>query len=165
MFREKERPQDLVSHILTLFVPLHPRKHRQRRAAQTKGTMTTKRSIDDSQTNGNLGAHPGGVKSSSGKVGGGGDDEHLDKKFKQVHGDGDEDDDDDDEEEGPKSNKRTGRRKIKIEYIEDKSRRHITFSKRKSGIMKKVRYQDKSTPQKFAECLVHKSTRLMAMAL
>lgn len=35
--------------------------------------------------------------------------------------------------------KRTGRRKIKIEYIEDKSRRHITFSKRKAGIMKKVR--------------------------
>ncbi|KAJ2705690.1 transcription factor of the MADS box [Coemansia spiralis] len=33
---------------------------------------------------------------------------------------------------------RTGRRKIKIEYIEDKSRRHITFSKRKAGIMKKA---------------------------
>ncbi|ORY97636.1 hypothetical protein BCR43DRAFT_563051 [Syncephalastrum racemosum] len=31
-----------------------------------------------------------------------------------------------------------GRRKIKIEYIEDKNRRHITFSKRKSGIMKKA---------------------------
>ncbi len=31
------------------------------------------------------------------------------------------------------------RRKIRIEYIADKSRRHITFSKRKSGIMKKVR--------------------------
>ncbi|KAI9279134.1 hypothetical protein BY458DRAFT_432185 [Sporodiniella umbellata] len=34
--------------------------------------------------------------------------------------------------------KRSGRRKIKIEYIEDKNRRHITFSKRKSGIMKKA---------------------------
>jgi SRF-type transcription factor (DNA-binding and dimerisation domain) len=34
--------------------------------------------------------------------------------------------------------KQTGRRKIKIEYIDDKSRRHITFSKRKAGIMKKV---------------------------
>lgn len=34
--------------------------------------------------------------------------------------------------------KRSGRRKIKIEYINDKSRRHITFSKRKAGIMKKV---------------------------
>ncbi len=32
-----------------------------------------------------------------------------------------------------------GRRKIRIEYIADKSRRHITFSKRKAGIMKKVR--------------------------
>lgn len=30
------------------------------------------------------------------------------------------------------------RRKIRIEYIPDKSRRHITFSKRKAGIMKKV---------------------------
>ncbi len=34
--------------------------------------------------------------------------------------------------------RRSGRRKIKIEYIEDKNRRHITFSKRKAGIMKKV---------------------------
>lgn len=32
----------------------------------------------------------------------------------------------------------TSRRKIKIEYITDKARRHITFSKRKAGIMKKV---------------------------
>ncbi|KIO29709.1 hypothetical protein M407DRAFT_70058, partial [Tulasnella calospora MUT 4182] len=30
------------------------------------------------------------------------------------------------------------RRKIKIEFIQDKSRRHITFSKRKAGIMKKA---------------------------
>jgi hypothetical protein len=34
-----------------------------------------------------------------------------------------------------------GRRKIRIEFIQDKSRRHITFSKRKAGIMKKVRFQ------------------------
>ena len=39
-----------------------------------------------------------------------------------------------------KPNKRSGRRKIKIEYIEDKNRRHITFSKRKAGIMKKVNF-------------------------
>lgn len=38
----------------------------------------------------------------------------------------------------PRMEKRAGRRKIKIEYIEDKSRRHITFSKRKAGIMKKA---------------------------
>ncbi|KAJ2881509.1 transcription factor of the MADS box [Coemansia aciculifera] len=40
-------------------------------------------------------------------------------------------------DDGP-SDKRAGRRKIKIEFIEDKSRRHITFSKRKAGIMKKA---------------------------
>lgn len=52
-----------------------------------------------------------------------------------------EDDDDidsADEETGTKNEKRAGRRKIKIEYIDDKSRRHITFSKRKAGIMKKA---------------------------
>ncbi|KAI0230356.1 transcription factor of the MADS box [Massospora cicadina] len=37
-----------------------------------------------------------------------------------------------------KDGRRAGRRKIKIEYIQDKSRRHITFSKRKAGIMKKA---------------------------
>lgn len=42
--------------------------------------------------------------------------------------------DDDDDEDDSKS-----RRKINIEYIEEKSKRHITFSKRKAGIMKKVR--------------------------
>ena len=41
--------------------------------------------------------------------------------------------DDDDDEEKPKSEKKAGRRKIKIEFIQDKSRRHITFSKRKAG--------------------------------
>ncbi|KAF9221661.1 SRF-TF-domain-containing protein [Gyrodon lividus] len=45
--------------------------------------------------------------------------------------------DDDEEEEKPKD-KKAGRRKIKIEFIQDKSRRHITFSKRKAGIMKKA---------------------------
>ncbi|KAI9259543.1 SRF-type transcription factor (DNA-binding and dimerization domain)-domain-containing protein [Phascolomyces articulosus] len=45
--------------------------------------------------------------------------------------------DDDSDSEG-KPEKRSGRRKIKIEFIEDKSRRHITFSKRKAGIMKKA---------------------------
>jgi len=36
------------------------------------------------------------------------------------------------------NDKKAGRRKINIEFIEDKSRRHITFSKRKAGIMKKA---------------------------
>lgn len=49
-----------------------------------------------------------------------------------------EDDNDDSEDDTPRGEKRAGRRKIRIEYIEDKSRRHITFSKRKAGIMKKV---------------------------
>ncbi|KZZ96355.1 MADS box protein [Ascosphaera apis ARSEF 7405] len=43
------------------------------------------------------------------------------------------DDDDDDDEKGSRE-----RRKIEIKFIEDKSRRHITFSKRKAGIMKKA---------------------------
>ena len=43
--------------------------------------------------------------------------------------------DEDDEDEKPKSDKKTGRRKIKIEFIQDKSRRHITFSKRKAGLL------------------------------
>mmetsp|Transcript_25956 Transcript_25956/g.28861 ORF Transcript_25956/g.28861 Transcript_25956/m.28861 type:complete len:250 (+) Transcript_25956:63-812(+) len=34
--------------------------------------------------------------------------------------------------------KKKGRRKIEIAFIEEKSRRHITFSKRKAGIMKKA---------------------------
>ncbi|KAG2229315.1 hypothetical protein INT48_005884, partial [Thamnidium elegans] len=42
------------------------------------------------------------------------------------------------EESDVKPSRRSGRRKIKIEYIEDKNRRHITFSKRKAGIMKKA---------------------------
>ncbi|KIK57279.1 hypothetical protein GYMLUDRAFT_46537 [Collybiopsis luxurians FD-317 M1] len=46
--------------------------------------------------------------------------------------------DDDEDDEKPKSDKKAGRRKIKIEFIQDKSRRHITFSKRKAGIMKKA---------------------------
>merc|ERR1719198_194150 len=53
---------------------------------------------------------------------------------------GEGDDDDDDDEDGPPRKKRGGhgRRKIEIEYIEDKIRRHITFSKRKAGISKKA---------------------------
>lgn len=34
--------------------------------------------------------------------------------------------------------KRGGRRKINIEFIENKSRRHVTFSKRKAGLIKKA---------------------------
>ncbi|KAF2860830.1 SRF-TF-domain-containing protein [Piedraia hortae CBS 480.64] len=67
---------------------------------------------------------------------------------RQLHDDGDDltpqdarpikrpragaDDDDEDEKPGRE------RRKIEIKFIQDKSRRHITFSKRKAGIMKKA---------------------------
>lgn len=49
-----------------------------------------------------------------------------------------EDLEDSDEDRPRGDGKRAGRRKIRIEYIGDKSRRHITSSKRKAGIMKKV---------------------------
>lgn len=45
-------------------------------------------------------------------------------------------DDDDEQTTGGKQQKE--RRKIDIKFIQDKSRRHITFSKRKAGIMKKA---------------------------
>ncbi|KAI9786450.1 MAG: transcription factor of the MADS box [Geoglossum umbratile] len=44
-------------------------------------------------------------------------------------------DDDDDDDDGKPGRER---RKIEIKFIQDKSRRHITFSKRKAGIMKKA---------------------------
>lgn len=47
---------------------------------------------------------------------------------------GEEDDDD----EGTSGKQQKERRKIEIKFIQDKSRRHITFSKRKAGIMKKA---------------------------
>ncbi|EGV66659.1 transcription factor of the MADS box [Yamadazyma tenuis] len=47
------------------------------------------------------------------------------------------DDDDDDEQTGGGKQQKE-RRKIEIKFIQDKSRRHITFSKRKAGIMKKA---------------------------
>ncbi|KAH8695042.1 MADS box transcription factor Mcm1 [Talaromyces proteolyticus] len=55
----------------------------------------------------------------------------VDRKRPRMSAAGDDDDDDDD---------KTGRerRKIEIKFIQDKSRRHITFSKRKAGIMKKA---------------------------
>lgn len=71
-------------------------------------------------------------------------DENMDDILKGTLGPnieqgGDEDEEDDDDSSSTTStSKRSGRRKIRIEYIEEKSRRHITFSKRKAGIMKKA---------------------------
>ncbi|KAG5457431.1 MAG: hypothetical protein BJ554DRAFT_2559 [Olpidium bornovanus] len=42
-----------------------------------------------------------------------------------------------DSEESRSRKTTTGRKRIMIQYIQEKSRRHITFSKRKAGIMKK----------------------------
>lgn len=58
----------------------------------------------------------------------------------EQYGGGDDDDDSPggNQKGGKPPQKRAGRRKINIEFIKDKSRRHITFSKRKAGIMKKA---------------------------
>jgi len=42
------------------------------------------------------------------------------------------------EDGAPEKSKKGGRRKINIEFIENKSRRHVTFSKRKTGLIKKA---------------------------
>lgn len=55
-----------------------------------------------------------------------------DNAFIQDQDAGESGGDDDDDDDKPKD-KKAGRRKIKIEFIQDKSRRHITFSKRKAG--------------------------------
>lgn len=60
-------------------------------------------------------------------------------------------DDDDDDEDKPGRE----RRKIEIKFIQDKSRRHITFSKRKAGIMKKVSRRKQvhvNVPRSFRAC-------------
>jgi pheromone receptor transcription factor len=62
-------------------------------------------------------------------AGNGAADNHIPKRNRMPA----EDDEDDDDKPGRE------RRKIEIKFIQDKSRRHITFSKRKAGIMKKVR--------------------------
>jgi hypothetical protein len=64
-----------------------------------------------------------------------------------------DDDDDDDDKPGRE------RRKIEIKFIQDKSRRHITFSKRKAGIMKKV-----SRHQAFNPRSIRQATRVTASA-
>ena len=56
-----------------------------------------------------------------------------------------DDEDDDDDKPGRE------RRKIEIKFIQDKSRRHITFSKRKAGIMKKVRRVPRPPPHQFPD--------------
>jgi hypothetical protein len=62
---------------------------------------------------------------------------------------------DDDDEDGKPSGKKTrGRVRIKMEYIQNKLRRYTTFSKRKSGIMKKVRAVSVAYSNFHALCLL-----------
>ena len=72
-----------------------------------------------------------GLIGGNGNGGQGGDNRGI--KRPRVSAPAGDDDDDDDDKPGRE------RRKIDIKFIQDKSRRHITFSKRKAGIMKKVR--------------------------
>ncbi|SCV73148.1 BQ2448_7073 [Microbotryum intermedium] len=90
--------------------------------------------------------------SGKGKDDGMGDDDDEDDEDGDGDGDGEGDDDDDGEDEGARPRKRkrkrryankrnatsTGRRKIDIEYIDDKAKRHVSFTKRKQGLMKKA---------------------------
>lgn len=62
--------------------------------------------------------------------------EELGTTFNSTTSNQPPEDDDDDEQSSGKQQKE--RRKIEIKFIQDKSRRHITFSKRKAGIMKKA---------------------------
>ncbi len=57
---------------------------------------------------------------------------------------GGEEEEDEDDEEGEQ--KKPGRRKITIQFINDKNKRHITFSKRKAGVIKKVRRSPSCVP-------------------
>ncbi|KDE02388.1 hypothetical protein MVLG_07052 [Microbotryum lychnidis-dioicae p1A1 Lamole] len=72
-----------------------------------------------------------------------------DEDEEEAGGEGDENDDDEEGGIGRTrkrkrryANKRnatsTGRRKIDIEYIDDKAKRHVSFTKRKQGLMKKA---------------------------
>jgi pheromone receptor transcription factor len=66
-----------------------------------------------------------------------------------------DDDDDDDDKPGRE------RRKIEIKFITDKSRRHITFSKRKAGIMKKVGQFIGSTRRRVYRTIYHNAHLLI----
>ncbi|PRP75546.1 hypothetical protein PROFUN_09032 [Planoprotostelium fungivorum] len=56
--------------------------------------------------------------------------DEIDEEIDSTGEEGDKDDD--------KSPKRVGKRKINIEFIENRSKRHVTFSKRKQGLIKKA---------------------------
>ncbi|KAK6537751.1 transcription factor of the MADS box [Orbilia ellipsospora] len=92
--------------------------------------------MSDNDGQGSPGAHEDLVGASSLGNGnmaqGSGNVSNESRGMKRMRPSQDEDDDDDDSKPGRE------RRKIEIKFIQDKSRRHITFSKRKAGIMKKA---------------------------
>ena len=57
-----------------------------------------------------------------------------------IDDDDDEDNTDPDAPAAKRTKKTKGRVKIKMEFIDNKLRRYTTFSKRKTGIMKKVSF-------------------------
>lgn len=104
--------------------------------------------ITEHDQNNSPGAHDDSVGNGNGALAG----ENRGTKRPRPAAD---DDDDDDDKPGRE------RRKIEIKFIQDKSRRHITFSKRKAGIMKKVsasicltRRDTTLLSQRFGQCLL-----------
>jgi hypothetical protein len=64
----------------------------------------------------------------------------IKRDIEEMHSSSSDHEDIEDTKIGIKPGKKTrGRVKIKMEYIDNKLRRYTTFSKRKTGIMKKVR--------------------------
>jgi hypothetical protein len=64
----------------------------------------------------------------------------IKRDVEEMHSSSSDHEDTEDTKIGIKPGKKTrGRVKIKMEYIDNKLRRYTTFSKRKTGIMKKVR--------------------------
>ena len=101
---------------------------------QLSGLQSQQRQTID-QISGNLVAGLSDANSSGGVFS---ESTHVGLSAADIH-DLDSDDDDDGEAPKPKYGKKTrGRVKVKMEFIKNKLRRYTTFSKRKTGIMKKV---------------------------
>ena len=86
------------------------------------------------------GNHPGNQPAFPGQAYGAGNKNNITLEQVDPSTFGDDDSDEDEfHSRGIKPGKKTkGRVKIKMEFIENKLRRYTTFSKRKTGIMKKV---------------------------
>jgi hypothetical protein len=71
-----------------------------------------------------------------------------DAKDDEIGSGGEEDDDDDDDDE----QKKPGRRKISIQFINDKSKRHITFSKRRAASLRRSFARVRATSSEDTSC-------------